>query len=347
MPYQYDIYLGYDAKFPLVDWVHESFSPFLSAQLSDLLGRPLSVFDSSAGILLDNEQQKQRSLALANSRCYLPILTPAFFTKTYLKQEFAEVLIREKLLGYRTMSKPYGLIMPVVIRGMSALPAVVKQIQLFDLSSYAIVGAGFTKTVKYVELQEKIEVFGNAILRVIENAPAWDASWTNLSGFLNDISSLLIPLIPKLDISTNDTTLKSPIDMPDIKKKIFLSYAREDQPQVIDLYNKLKNSGFQPWLDIEDLLPGEDWDLEIRKAIRNSKFFLACLSKKSVAKRGYIQKELKMGIDVLAEFPEGEVYLIPVRLDDCELPDRIKSLQAANLFESTGFNKLKTALESV
>jgi formylglycine-generating enzyme required for sulfatase activity len=127
--------------------------------------------------------------------------------------------------------------------------------------------------------------------------------------------------------------------------RIFLCHAKEDKERVRELYHRLKETGYHPWLDEEDLLPGQDWDLEIRRAVRGSGFFLACLSKDSIDKRGYVQKELKMGLDVLDEMPEGKIYLIPVRLEECEVPERLQSRQWVDLFEARGFEKLKGALD--
>jgi formylglycine-generating enzyme required for sulfatase activity len=130
------------------------------------------------------------------------------------------------------------------------------------------------------------------------------------------------------------------------RPRIFLCHAREDKPKVIDLYHQLKAAGYSPWLDQEDLLPGVDWEREIRRAIRGSEFFLACLSKESIDKRGFVQKELKMGLNVLDEMPEGKIYLIPVRLEACEVPERLRSRQWVDFFAPRGFEKLKRALDS-
>ena len=127
--------------------------------------------------------------------------------------------------------------------------------------------------------------------------------------------------------------------------RIFLCHAKEDKPRVRELYRQLKTAGYHPWLDEEDLLPGQDWDLEIRRAIRSSKLFLACLSKASIDKRGYVQKELKMGLDELDQMPEGKIYLIPVRLEECKVPDRLESRHWVDLFAPDGFEKLKRALD--
>ncbi|HVM72639.1 MAG TPA: toll/interleukin-1 receptor domain-containing protein [Anaerolineales bacterium] len=59
---------------------------------------------------------------------------------------------------------------------------------------------------------------------------------------------------------------------------VFLSHASEDKPKVRKLCQRLKADGFDPWLDEQRLLPGQDWKLEIEKAMRNSGAILLCFS---------------------------------------------------------------------
>jgi hypothetical protein len=96
--------------------------------------------------------------------------------------------------------------------------------------------------------------------------------------------------------------------------RIFISYAQQDLEQVERLYKRLTRAGFNPFLDQKSTLVGQKWEQSIRRAIRNSDLFLACLSKESVDRRGMIQKELKQALDILQEKLDEDVYLIPVRL---------------------------------
>ncbi|MGB8648960.1 MAG: TIR domain-containing protein [Anaerolineae bacterium] len=125
---------------------------------------------------------------------------------------------------------------------------------------------------------------------------------------------------------------------------IFLSYARPDEPRVKELYQHLKNTGFQPWLDLFDLIPGQKWEPAIRQAIAETNFFLACLSNSSISKRGYAQAELKTAIEIFREFPEGEIFLIPVRLEECPVPESLKGIQWVDLYSPDGFDKLCQAI---
>lgn len=114
---------------------------------------------------------------------------------------------------------------------------------------------------------------------------------------------------------------------------MFISYAREDFDAAKRLYNDLKIAGLNPWLDKESLLPGQQWEVEIRKAIKNSTCFLAVLSTNSVNKRGYVQKEFKFGLEVLDEVPESQIFVIPVRLNECNVPyEKLRKYQYVDLF---------------
>jgi hypothetical protein len=71
--------------------------------------------------------------------------------------------------------------------------------------------------------------------------------------------------------------------------RIFLCHATEDKPQVREVYHRLRAiDGFEPWLDEEDLLPGQNWTLEVPQAHQASDFILIFLSRNSVTKHGYV-----------------------------------------------------------
>lgn len=102
-----------------------------------------------------------------------------------------------------------------------------------------------------------------------------------------------------------------------MNKKVFISYGKEDGPSAKKLFEMLKTAGFEPWLDTESLLGGQKWRSTIPRAIKESRFFIALLSSSSVNRKGFINREIAEALDVLKEYPEDEIYLIPTRLDDC------------------------------
>jgi len=134
------------------------------------------------------------------------------------------------------------------------------------------------------------------------------------------------------------------------KLKVFLCHSSNDKPAVRELYQKLSAEAWiDPWLDEEKLFPGQDWNLEIEKAVEAADAILVCLSNSSITKEGYVQRELRIVLDYADYKPEGTLYLIPVRLEDCQPPLRLRSWQYADYFPEKGreraFGRLLVSLK--
>jgi hypothetical protein len=121
--------------------------------------------------------------------------------------------------------------------------------------------------------------------------------------------------------------------------KVFLCHASEDKPAVRELYNKLVAQGIDAWIDEEKLLPGQDWKFEVPGALQNADAVIICLSSISINKEGYVQKEIKFALDQADEKPEGIIFIIPVRLEKCEVPGRLEKWQWVDLFEKAGYDR--------
>ncbi|ETW97000.1 MAG: hypothetical protein ETSY1_24440 [Candidatus Entotheonella factor] len=78
--------------------------------------------------------------------------------------------------------------------------------------------------------------------------------------------------------------------------------------------------------------------------MQEADFFLICLSTHSVGKRGYVQKEFKLALDIWFEKLANEIYLIPVRLEPCDIPEELTDVQYVDLFEEDGWEKLVESL---
>jgi hypothetical protein len=107
--------------------------------------------------------------------------------------------------------------------------------------------------------------------------------------------------------------------------KIFLSYAREDWAEVDRYFDLLQRERFEPWIDFRKILPGQNWESEIDIALNEANVIVAFLSKKSVSKRGFVQREVNFALDRLRYKLPTDVYFIPVMLDVCEVPSHVSS----------------------
>jgi len=126
--------------------------------------------------------------------------------------------------------------------------------------------------------------------------------------------------------------------------RIFLCHSSKDKSTVRHLHHRLKAAGFDPWLDELELAPGQDWQVEIPFAVRVCDVIIVCLSKNSVNKEGYVQKEIKLALDVEEEKPEGTIFIVPVKFEEVDVPKRLSRWQWANLFQPLGYKHLIRAL---
>lgn len=126
--------------------------------------------------------------------------------------------------------------------------------------------------------------------------------------------------------------------------RIFLLHARSDEEMVSRLYRRLTHDGADVWLDRERLLPGQDWAYEIHKAIRGSDIVIACLSPQFNEKGGFRHEELKIALEQANARGRGDIFLIPARLELCDLPESLSRWQCVDLFEADGYKRLLTGL---
>ena len=129
--------------------------------------------------------------------------------------------------------------------------------------------------------------------------------------------------------------------------KIFINHAPEDKETADRLYDDLKNAGFSPWMESRNLLAGQNQKETVPKMIRESSSFLTLFSSKSLTQSGSFRKNLKAALEILDENPSDKIFLIPVRIDECKIPnEELRDIQAVDLFPSyeDGFNRLRLSL---
>ncbi len=130
--------------------------------------------------------------------------------------------------------------------------------------------------------------------------------------------------------------------------QVFLCHASQDKPVVRELAQRLFAEGWiDPWLDEKKLLPGQDWRLKIEEAVETSDVVIICLSCNSVTKEGYVQKELRYAREIALEKPEGTIFLVPLRLDDCEVPRELRFYQWVDYFGEKKEGAYRALLESL
>ncbi|MBN8583105.1 MAG: toll/interleukin-1 receptor domain-containing protein [Anaerolineae bacterium] len=113
----------------------------------------------------------------------------------------------------------------------------------------------------------------------------------------------------------------------------FLSYSKIHRIAARDFAERLKSeSWIDPWFDEEDILPGQLWEETVTIGVRNSHAVIILLSKEAVASEGFFQREIRLALDTAAEKPEGTIFIIPIRLNECDVPDMLRKYQYIDYF---------------
>lgn len=128
--------------------------------------------------------------------------------------------------------------------------------------------------------------------------------------------------------------------------KIFISYAKEDRAQALTYFERLSKEGFNPWIDTKKLLPGQNWEAEIERAFSDANVVILLLSNNSVSKRGFVQREANDAIERLRYKQPTDIYVIPLILDQCEVPNHIAGrLQHLDVSTPGAWDQVLTSLK--
>lgn len=210
------------------------------------------------------------------------------------------------------------------------------------------------KAIKFYDISPVVKRFGAWVvttygIECLDHYYPIETSRVNETDWVDHMSEKTWVTIPDfaaaLDYAKQLYAMREKLSIDGRPLKVFLCHGSEDKQSVRDLRHRLLALGIDPWLDEEKILPGQDWKLEIERALRKSDIVLVCISQKTVSKTGFVQRELKEALDAAAERPEGQIFIIPARIDECMLPDSLTGLQYVDLFHKDGFNRLTLALE--
>lgn len=154
----------------------------------------------------------------------------------------------------------------------------------------------------------------------------------------------ILPQIKAIAEKTPRRSVRTPL-------KVFLCHSKQDRELVHEVYRKLiAEDWIDPWLDEKKLLPGQPWEMEIEKQVRECDSVIVFLSENSITKDGYVHKELRIALDVAQEKPEETIFIIPLRLENCTVPSRLKGRQWVDHFPpgryEESYQRLLTSLKT-
>lgn len=133
----------------------------------------------------------------------------------------------------------------------------------------------------------------------------------------------LSPAIFATDVSAERAPRLSEKEKRAIKfskgKYAFVSYSKKDRELVRALMKRLEKAGFDLWMDVLDIQPGDEWTKILEGAIKNAGAFLVMMTPSSV-KAPFVRNEI-----ILAQ--DEKIPIIPVKIAECDVPIQIRALQ--------------------
>lgn len=111
----------------------------------------------------------------------------------------------------------------------------------------------------------------------------------------------------------------------------FLSHSSHDKPFIRQLASDLKANGVQVWLDEWSIKVGESIPDKISQGLAESDYFLFAASKNSVESE-WVKRELNSAL--IKEVEKRVVSILPLKLDECKIPDIIKDKKYADFSDS-------------
>lgn len=101
-----------------------------------------------------------------------------------------------------------------------------------------------------------------------------------------------------------------------MRKRVFISHSSRDSDFAVALGQALADLGFHPWQFGHNVSPGEKWEIEIARQLRDADALVAIVSRDS-SQSAWVSHELGMALAYSEE--KGTPSIIPVILDNAEL----------------------------
>jgi TIR domain len=78
-------------------------------------------------------------------------------------------------------------------------------------------------------------------------------------------------------------------------RKVFFSYARSDRELARKVAHQLREAGFQVWDPDEEILPGADWNAELKMALDSAQAIVVFISPDAIASR-WVSHEIEYAL---------------------------------------------------
>ena len=126
-------------------------------------------------------------------------------------------------------------------------------------------------------------------------------------------------------------------------RRVFICHATEDKPFARRIATHLRQAGAEVWLDEWEIKVGDSIVEKINAGLRGATHLLLLLSATSVRKP-WVRREFSSAL--MRQLADNSVRLLPVLLDDCEVPPLLSDIRYADCRAqaATAFDQIMHAL---
>ena len=164
--------------------------------------------------------------------------------------------------------------------------------------------------------------------------------------FLTETTAIIIGIFASACAAFVSLFLSKRLERKRMSKRIFIIYSHKDKDHAILLTQQLRDMGYNPWLDEEKILPGQNWSKAINQAIENSSVALFLASKNTLDKESGVFNEIRVAREVLRAQKETHSPIIPVFLEKTDLPKELADIHAVKLYDTEkGMEQLNKGLK--
>ncbi len=126
--------------------------------------------------------------------------------------------------------------------------------------------------------------------------------------------------------------------------KVFLSYPSEHFEQAREVKSFVRSVDVECWFDQDSLVAGQDWDRVRAIALSEADLVIVLCSSVTIERNGVYQREINEALQLVKDRRLGTVYIIPLRIENVELPPELNRFQRVDYFDVHWRRKLAAGL---
>jgi TIR domain len=172
--YEYEVFVSYRRRDPVLSWLNNHFFPKLSHWLPQFWPAEMP----SPRVAKDDQMEtgvrwpERLTEMHSGSRCMVAIVSPEYFRSAWCVSEWRAMQARERHLKLMTKSRARGLIYPVLFCGdASVLPKDACSRQWFDFTKLNFPDEVFRYHPTYVDFDQAVQDVARELVGMIRSAP--------------------------------------------------------------------------------------------------------------------------------------------------------------------------------